>query len=81
MCSELLPPGGYPVAVKYIIVYHNHIVSYHIKCGHLKYLVHSAPTENEETLHQGKFVLSTADGTQNRPTVCEMCEGRHGSRV
>jgi hypothetical protein len=23
MCTELLPPGGYPIAVKYII-YHNH---------------------------------------------------------
>jgi len=23
MCTELLPPGGYPVAVKYIVSYHN----------------------------------------------------------
>jgi hypothetical protein len=22
MCTELLPPGGYPIAVKYIISYH-----------------------------------------------------------
>jgi len=22
MCTELLPPGGYPVAVNYIILYH-----------------------------------------------------------
>jgi len=22
MCTELLPPGGYPIAVKYIILYH-----------------------------------------------------------
>jgi hypothetical protein len=29
MCTELLPPGGYPIAVKYIISYH--IISYHIK--------------------------------------------------
>ena len=27
MCTELLPPGGYPIAVKYIISY---IISYHI---------------------------------------------------
>jgi hypothetical protein len=26
MCTELLPPGGYPIAVKYIISY---IISYH----------------------------------------------------
>ena len=25
MCTELLPPGGYPVAVKYIISYKNFI--------------------------------------------------------
>jgi len=24
MCTELLPPGGYPVAVKYIISYQSH---------------------------------------------------------
>jgi len=23
MCTVLLPPGGYPIAVKYIITYHN----------------------------------------------------------
>ena len=28
MCTELLPPGGYPIAVKYIISYR--IISYHI---------------------------------------------------
>jgi len=27
MCTVLLPPGGYPIAVKYIISYH---ISYHI---------------------------------------------------
>jgi len=34
MCTVLLPPCGYPVAVKYIISYHiisYHIISYHIK--------------------------------------------------
>jgi hypothetical protein len=34
MCTVLLPPGGYPIAVnKYIISYHiisYHIISYHI---------------------------------------------------
>jgi len=25
MCTELLPPGGYPIAVKYIISYHTKI--------------------------------------------------------
>jgi hypothetical protein len=28
MCTELLPPGGYPIAVEYIIY---HTISYHIK--------------------------------------------------
>ena len=28
MCTVLLPPGGYPIAVKYIISYH--IIPYHI---------------------------------------------------
>jgi len=27
MCTELLPPGGYPIAVTYIISYHT--LSYH----------------------------------------------------
>ena len=30
ICTVLLPPGGYPVAVKYIISYHHIISSYHI---------------------------------------------------
>jgi hypothetical protein len=32
MCTVLLPPGGYPVAVKYIISY---IISYHITSYHI----------------------------------------------
>jgi len=34
MCTELLPPGGYPIAVKYVISYH--IISYHIISYHFK---------------------------------------------
>jgi hypothetical protein len=30
MCTEQLPPGGYPIAVKYMSY---HIISYHIKRG------------------------------------------------
>ena len=32
MCTALLPPGGYPIAVKYIIPYNfiSYIISYHI---------------------------------------------------
>jgi hypothetical protein len=31
MCTELLPPGGYPIAFKYIIYHVSYrIVSYHI---------------------------------------------------
>ena len=42
MCTVLLPPGGNPIAVKYIISYHivsyhiiYHIVSYHILSYHI----------------------------------------------
>jgi len=27
MCTEQLPPGGYPIAVKYIVSYHMHPVN------------------------------------------------------
>jgi len=37
MCTKLLPPGGYPVAVKYIISYH--IISYIISYRILSYLI------------------------------------------
>jgi hypothetical protein len=44
MCTEQLPPGGYPIAVKYIIPYHvilyiisYHIISYHIISYHISY--------------------------------------------
>jgi len=37
MCTEQLPPGGYPIAVKYIISYHisHYIISYHIISYHI----------------------------------------------
>ena len=39
MCTELLPPAGYPIAVKYIISYHNittlHLTPLHYTCRHL----------------------------------------------
>ena len=38
MCTEQLPPRGYPIAVKYIISYHiisYHIISYHIISYHI----------------------------------------------
>ena len=35
MCTVLLPPGGYPIAVKYIIS--NHIISYHISYHIISY--------------------------------------------
>jgi len=38
MCTVLLPPGGYPIAVRYIISYHiisYHIISYHIISYHI----------------------------------------------
>ena len=40
MCTELLPTGGYPIAVKYIISYRHisyHIISYHIISYHISY--------------------------------------------
>jgi hypothetical protein len=48
MCTDLLPPGGYPIAVKYIISYHiisyhisYHIISYHIISYYISYIVMS----------------------------------------
>jgi len=41
MCTEVLPPGGYPIAVKYIISYH--ILSYRI-AYHLSYHIISYST-------------------------------------
>jgi hypothetical protein len=40
MCTVLLPPGGYPIEVKYIISYLiiSHIISYHISC-HIMYII------------------------------------------
>ena len=38
MCTVLLPPGVYPIVVKYIISYHiisYHIISYHIISYHI----------------------------------------------
>jgi len=55
MCTVLLPPGGYPIAVKYIsyhitsyIIYHiisYHIMSYHIIPYHIPYNIsyHTVP--------------------------------------
>jgi hypothetical protein len=31
MCTELLPPGGYPIAVKYVISYIKHTHNTHTK--------------------------------------------------
>jgi hypothetical protein len=44
MCTEQLPPGGYPIAVKYIISYIisyniNHIISYHIISYHINHTI------------------------------------------
>jgi hypothetical protein len=38
MCTVLLPPGGNPIAVKYIISYH--IISYHIVSYHIIYIIY-----------------------------------------
>jgi hypothetical protein len=40
MCTELLPPGGYTIAVKYIISYHVHgkfycVTDPHISAAHV----------------------------------------------
>jgi hypothetical protein len=44
MCTELLPPGGYPIAVKYIVSYH--IISERVYCLCLKNLKinHGSPS-------------------------------------
>ena len=49
MCTVLLLPGGYPIAVKYIISYHiiSYIVSYHIISYHL-IVLHGTENVKEE---------------------------------
>jgi len=37
MCTVLLPPGGYPIAVKYIISY---MMSYHISHHIITYIIY-----------------------------------------
>jgi hypothetical protein len=41
MCTELLPPGGYPIAVKHTISYHiiSYIVSYPIVSYIISYII------------------------------------------
>jgi hypothetical protein len=60
MCTVLLPPGGYPIAVKYIISYHisYHIISYTFICGAATQRVSWPP-------HSWGFI----DHTQRRTTV------------
>jgi len=45
MCTVLLPPGGYPIAVKYISYRMYHIYIYHILSYHIIYIIsyHTTP--------------------------------------
>jgi len=46
MCTELLPPGGYPIAVKYII-YHIILVSYQVYVLQVPCLLPSVPASKQ----------------------------------
>jgi hypothetical protein len=39
MCTELLPPGGYPIAIKYIISYHFNDYNENFHKTYVKYLI------------------------------------------
>ena len=70
MCTELLPPGGYQIAVKYIsyhiISYHilsYHIISYHIIILHMalrSFTRERVSLKNVTTFETIPFLLSLA---------------------
>jgi len=80
MCTVLLPPGGYPIAVKYII-YHI-IISYHISISYHIYHIIYHIISNNYTFTEGLTLrrltsyiymehpfLMFLDHTQRRSTV------------
>jgi len=68
MCTVLLPPGGYPIAVKYIISYIYHIMYYiyHIiqNMG-VRFRIRAA---DSFSLQQ-----NVQTGSQAHPDYCSMC--------
>jgi hypothetical protein len=70
MCTEQLPPGGYAIAVKYIISYH--IISYHIISYHIIILVRFLLNLNFLTVIRKfsniKFIKNSSSG--NRVVPC-----------
>jgi phosphatidylglycerophosphate synthase len=52
VCTELLPPGGYPIAVKYII-------SYHI----IYYILIATDTDDGSIANRNESVLDVEVGT------------------
>jgi len=62
MCTELLPSGGYPIAVKYIILYH--IISHHIISHHIISLIASKYQRQTQTVisHIPKHSVDSRSG-------------------
>ena len=63
MCTELLPPGGYPIAVKYIISYIisciiSYTISYHIYIYEIKAAVHDIVCALEVSLISSPLLSS-----------------------
>jgi hypothetical protein len=53
MCTVLLPPGGYPIAVNKYIILHiiYHIISYHIYCI-VYYIIYHIEWRTDIRLHR-----------------------------
>ena len=77
MCTELLPPGGYPVALnKYIISYHisyhiiSYIISYHIISYHISSYIISYHISYHIISYHISYHISYQSISNNDTTVC-----------
>ena len=82
VCTELLPPGGYPIAVKYIISYH---ISFRRQPSglsnslqpHLAYLNHPKALVASESYH---VVITTIIPLNTTARQLERNRGKYGGR-
>ena len=73
MCTVLLPPGGYLIAInKYIVSYHiipYHIISYHVTSRHIiSYRISYHISCRVVSYHIISWILSWAKNTQSTPS-------------
>jgi len=58
MCTELLPPGGYPIAVKYIISYHLKFILFWNNTLHVSDSL-SVHRQDSKTVHTASGICHT----------------------